>query len=370
MKRILLVALGLLLLFSLCACQNNNSNAEIEAMKTQMQIMQQQLNEAMEAGYMPGEQTQPEADAADTPENNTPVMNQGESGDLILALHSTIDGETMLIVDGATELTATAIVPEGMAVDYWELSGALYYEDMEDTFTFTTQGNTVVDARLRPEHKVTTINAEMQFLDKKGNPKGEKFTEFVFEEEYENPVTHEIQPGDWITVYVNAVVPKGYAVDYWLINDVPYYYNRTVTSFTVHDLNETTVYEVVLKKENAPSSTAKPTSKPTQQPVTTPRPTQQPVQTPYVPEPTQAPVTYYNVSCENCTFSGGGYSGATSGRVPAGTNITVTSIYNAPDVWKWSGSRTEGSDFHGGGAKSFSYTVNSDCSFYCRAIIN
>lgn len=327
-------------------------------MKLQMQLMQHQLDEAKQAGYEP---SAPADTQAPVPEPAAP--SEEENGDLILALHSTIDGETMLIVDGAMELTATATVPAGMAVDYWELNGAPYYEDMEDTFTFTAQGNTVVDARLRPEHKVTSINAEMQFLDKKGEPKGEKFTEFVFEEDYENTVTHETQPGDWITVYVKAVVPKGYAVDYWLINDVPYYYNRTVTSFTVHDLNETTVYEVVLKKENAPSSTPKPTSKPMQQPIYVPEPTQEPVQT---PAPT--PITYYSVSCFQCTFSGGGYSGATSGSVPAGTRITVTSTYPSYYTVYWVGSHS--TPYKESAERSFTYIVDADCNFACYAIIN
>ena len=356
MKRILSAVLVILILFSLTACQGNSSNADIEAMKLQMQLMQQQLDEAKQAGYEP---SAPADTQAPVPEPAAP--SEEENGDLILALHSTIDGETMLIVDGAMELTATATVPAGMAVDYWELNGAPYYEDMEDTFTFTAQGNTVVAARLRPEHKVTSINAEMQLLDKKGEPKGEKFTEFVFEEDYENTVTHETQPGDWITIYVKAVVPKGYAVDYWLINDVPYYYNRTVTSFTVHDLNETTVYEVVLKKENAPSSTPKPTSKPMQQPIYVPEPTQEPVQTP-------APITYYNVSCDGCVFSGGGYSDAASGSVPAGTRITVTTTYPSYYTVYWVGSHS--TPYKESAERSFTYTVDADCNFACYAIIN
>lgn len=352
MKRILSAVLAMLTLFTLTACRSNSGNAELEAMKIQMQLMQQQLDEAKQAGYEPSEPT-----AIQTPYPEPAASSEEENGDLILALHSTIEGETMLIVDGQAELTATADVPEGMAVDYWELNGAQYYEDMENTFTFTAQGNTVVDARLRPEHKVTSINAEMQFLDKKGKPKGEKFTEFVFEEDYENTVTHEIQPGDWITVYVKAVVPKGYAVDYWLINDVPYYYNRTVTNFTVHDLNETTVYEVVLKKESEPSSTPKPTNKPTQQPVQT-------------PEPVQEPVTYYNVSCDGCTFSGGGYSGATSGSVPEGTRITIKSTVTYSDMVYWTGTIKDGDGWKVPGAKSHTYTVNNDCSFVCKGVVN
>ncbi len=356
MRRTFAVLLVALLLFCLTACQSGSNNVELEAMKKQMQMMQQQLDEAKQAGYNPSAPA-----AASTPEPTLPAPTEDESGDLVLALHSTIDGETSLFTDGATELVATAVIPEGMAVDYWELNGEPYYEDMEDTFLFTAQGNTVVDAKLRPERKVAAINAEMQFLDEKNKPKGDAFTEFVFEEDYENPVTKEAMPGGWITVNVEAVIPRGYDVDYWLINGVPYYYSRTVRSFKVYDLNEATEYEVVLKKESAPSSTPKPTPKPTQAPIY------------YEPDPestpnsTPEPVTYYSVSCTFCTFSGGGYSGASSGSVPAGTVITVTSSYGGTDVWYWDGSYT---DFSSVSVKSFSYTVNSDCTFYCWKVVN
>ncbi len=364
MKKLFAVLLAVLLLLGLTACQSSSSDAELEAMKVQLQLMQQQLDQAKEASYTPGQQLAPNAAATDAPVNNESETTGDESGDLVQALHSTIDGQTSLIIDGAAELVATAVIPEGMAVDYWELNGDQYYEDMEDTFLFTAEGNTVVDARLRLERKITTINAEMQFLDKKGKPRGEEFTEFVFEEDYENPVTKETLPGGWITVNVEAVVPRGYEVDYWLINDVPYYYNRTVTSFKVFDLNEATIYEVVLKKENAPSATPKPTPEPTQRSVTTTAPTQEPV---YIPDPTPTPV-YYSVSCTFCTFSGGGYSGATGGSVPAGTKITVTADYTGPGYWE--GSYVKGDASVDSGVKSFSYTVNSDCSFAHFGIVN
>lgn len=166
MRRTFAVLLVALLLFCLTACQSGGNNVELEAMKKQMQMMQQQLDEAKQAGYNP-----PAPAAASTPEPTLPAPTEDESGDLVLALHSTIDGETSLFTDGATELVATAVIPEGMAVDYWELNGEPYYEDMEDTFLFTAQGNTVVDAKLRPERKVTAINAEMQFLDERISPR-------------------------------------------------------------------------------------------------------------------------------------------------------------------------------------------------------
>lgn len=348
MKRILSAALAILLLFSLTACQANG-DAEIEAMKLQMQLMQKQLDEANKTSYEP-------LAPAQTPVPSPAATMVSDPGYRITALHSTIDGKTALTADGTYELVAVADIPKGMAVDYWELNGEPHYEETSEGFLFIPQEDTVVDARLRPEHKVTAVNAEMQFLDKKGAPKGDKFTEFVFEEDFENPVTHETCPGDRITVSVKAVVPKGYVLDYWRINDVPYYFNRTVTSFTVHDLNETTVYEVVLRKSNASASTPKPTATPDRGGS---RPTPN----------TNRPVMY-SVSCTYCTFSGGGYSNATSGSVPAGTRITVTEARRGDGEVFWSsGSYIDGNNLNPG-PRSFSYTVNSDCSFYCEIVVN
>ena len=67
--------------------------------------------------------------------------------------------------------------------------------------------------------------------------------------------------------------------------------------------------------------TEEPTEEPTPTPTPTPRPTPTPTKKP-TPKPTPTPI-YYTVSCYNCTFSGGGYSGATSGSVAKGTKITI-----------------------------------------------
>lgn len=68
-------------------------------------------------------------------------------------------------------------------------------------------------------------------------------------------------------------------------------------------------------------------------------------------------VIEYDVYCSNCTFSGGGYSNASSGKVPAGTVITVTG--NQPDraPSSWAGA------YDAGTAGSFAYVVNGPCRF-------
>ena len=67
--------------------------------------------------------------------------------------------------------------------------------------------------------------------------------------------------------------------------------------------------------------------------------------------------------------SGGGYGGATGGSVPAGTTITVTSAVTYSSSVYWEGSYSVGDNWNPG-PKSFSYTVNSDCSFTCYGIVN
>ena len=349
MKRIGSLVLALLMLLCLTGCQSGGNQAELEAAKVQVQLLQQQLDEANAAlaEAEKGDDTATvqiaEPEAAPAPE-----MFQ------IAAVNARINGEqrAAIHVGETAELTAEAVIPEGMALDYWALNGERLAEQTGASCTFTAQDNAVIEAVLRPVKTVTAINATMQFLNAKDKAGGDPFTEFVFEEDYVNPVTGETVPGGTITVYVEADVPRGYEVDYWLINHVPYYYNRTVTSFRVDDLDASTEYEVVLKKKGEASSTPKPAT----QPNTTPAPTEEPV--------------YYNVSCIGCTFSGGGYSGATGGKVPAGTVIKVTTTYSTDYTLYWRGSITDGSNSTGGGARSHTYTVNGDCNFHCMAVIN
>lgn len=62
-------------------------------------------------------------------------------------------------------------------------------------------------------------------------------------------------------------------------------------------------------------------------PAITPAPTAAPT-----PRPTPAPV-YYTVTCHNCTFSGGGYSDASSGSVREGTTVTVYASSDSSDCY-------------------------------------
>lgn len=266
------------------------------------------------------------------------------TGELVIALNAAIDGETSLSAETGTALTAQALIPEGMALDYWCLNGEPQADAREDSFSFTTEGQTVVEAVLRPELTVTAVNANMQFLNQNKSRSGQEFTEFVFEDDYVNPVTGENIPGGTVSVYVRAKVPQGMNIEYWLINGVPYYFNSYVSGFRVMDLKESTVFEPVFY--GVQPQTVRPAD-------------------PVDPPPSETPVTYYTVTCANSAFSGGGVSGS-SGKVPAGTVITVWSTVG--EAVDWTGNYK--ADFWNGAPSSFSYTVNSDCYFKAWAVIN
>jgi hypothetical protein len=171
---------------------------------------------------------------------------------------------------------------------------------------------TLQSAPPQVEKKVTSVNAYMQLLDSKNLPTGDQFNEKAFGNQNEK-----------ISVYVSAVIPKGYEIDYWLINNAKYYFNKAVTAFTVLDLNGTTVYEAVLKKTAA--------------------------------------VATVSISCINARFTGGGYTNATSGTVPKGTKLTITGIVDIgnPTYWEINGTMSD-SYFS---KKTITYTVNGNTTF-------
>lgn len=379
MKKVFAAMLALLTLFSLAACSSGgDSSAEVKAMKVQLEQMQKQLDDAN--AKLNEVSTQPTAAPAPA-ETAAPAVSEAPANENvchIYAYNCTIDGQSVIELHEGGTYTAEAIVPEGMAVYGWMFNGEPVMDEYatnalmeplpycEKLYTFDAAlGDATIAVILRDEKRVMSINANMRFLDKKGKAKGTKFDDFIFEYDYENTATHEMQPGGLISVYVEADIPKGYTVDYWLINDIEYHFDRTVKGFTVYNIEESTVYEAVLKEES--KSTSKPTPTPTpRQWASEPTRTAEPART-------AEPVVYYNVKCTSCTFSGGGYSGATSGMVPAGTTITVTSNYGGDKV-VWEGSYADGnadvSPAIPSSTTSLSYTVDGDCYFNCRHIVN
>jgi outer membrane murein-binding lipoprotein Lpp len=150
---------------------------------------------------------------------------------------------------GSATITAAAVIPEGMALDHWSVNGAPL-EDSQVQITVDADGNTVIEAVMRAELKVTAVNAYIQLLSDKGEPEGDKLAEYVFEEE----------EGQLVSIYIHAEIPSGYEVDYWLIDGVAHHFNKTVTSIKMYNLDASAAYEVVLKKKAATGQSPNPSS--------------------------------------------------------------------------------------------------------------
>lgn len=175
----------------------------------------------------------------------------GSSGGGITCVGCMVNGEASLKADGKTHV-AKAILPEGLAVDHWEINGVPADAGSRVySIEFTADFKGIIKPVLRPEKAVKTINAHMQILDNNGVPGEMQFTNFVFEYDYANPTSGKNVKGGVVSFKVTADVPAGMAVDYWLINGAAYVFENRENSFTVVGLTEARTYEVVLKAAGA-----------------------------------------------------------------------------------------------------------------------
>lgn len=284
--------------------------------------------------------------SAPTPEpvvvTETKTEIQEVSAEYAYGVDCTVNGQAFTKLNGETKVTCVPNAIEGFVFDHWELDGVAQ-DVTADKLELTLSRMTVVRAVFHERHTVKCINCHFQFLNDKRNAAGDKFTEFDFEEPYKNPATKKQEEGGLIDFYIFADVPKKKEIDYWLINGVKYQFPNNVVKFRVEDLDEATVYEVVFKGQGRTTD-----SKP-----------------------------YYTVTCYNCTFSGGGYNNATSGKVPAGTQIKFTGKSSSSEADFWGSpsgverhfdkqTSMSGKQY----VHSYSYTVNSDVEVHYNPVVN
>lgn len=257
------------------------------------------------------------------------ALKADSSEERVYTVNAFINGKDSVPVNGRTEFTAETNLEEGFTVDYWSVNGEAYADATGSSFTFTVDASAVVEAVVRPEKKVTAVNAVMYFLDQNNVSGGEEFKEFIFEDSYVNPLTGENVDGGKISLYVKAVVPAGHAVDYWLINGVKYDFDYNVLGFKVENLDEATQYEPVFCK----------------------------LQETQVP---QQPSVYYQVNCTWCSFNG-----QTSGKVPAGTTITVVADGTISGDFF-----VNGGQYNSEWVTAITVTINCDTNIEFYAVVN
>ena len=212
---------------------------------------------------------------------------------------------------------------------------------------------------------VQTVRAKLCHLNAKDYGAGGWITSFDFTDDFTNRATKKNEQGGRVTIRVQAVIPSGKKISYWLFDDAKLDFNTNVTQFIVRDLNVSKLYEPVFGGSTTATVTRAPaaiTTRPQQTVTESPGTTREPATITTRPQAK----TYYTVTCTNCTFSGGGASGSSSARVEAGTQITVTATSGGViDGWKVNGStklQSRNVPFTGA---SFTMTVEKDTTIVC-----
>ena len=181
---------------------------------------------------------------------------------------------------GTLSCYITAVIPKHAEIDYWLINGVKYQFpdnsikkfrilDLNEATTIEPvfKGFAPTNLYARPaaaqelEKQVRPmmmhcINCWGQFMNLSGNPAGQEYTEFDFDQIYTNPVTLRKYPGGLLDIFISTKLPRGCMVDTWIINDVMYQFPVQVLRFRVMDLNEDTTYEVRFRGK--PSGTRTP----------------------------------------------------------------------------------------------------------------
>lgn len=280
-------------------------------------------------------------------------------------------GEQMTFVSG--DPLPKVIVSADTRPAYWVINGIRYDFEFEIPRAFTLENVTeplvieavqsgraaqtqltmeeIQAARTGETLLVKAINAKLCHIKASGYGAGGWMDQFDFTLDFKNRATEQMEQGGQVTVRCRANVPEGRRISYWKFDEMKIDFNTDVTQFIVHTLNESKIYEPVLGEYRA---TAKPTAKPTATP--TPKPTATPT-----------PVVKYRVDCHQCTFSGGGYTNATSGTVPAGTVLTFKGNMGMTSGNKW---WVNGSHLTTVDANTITRTINQDTYVEWQVIIN
>lgn len=161
----------------------------------------------------------------------------------VFLINASANGETVLSVDGETEITVSAALPEGMKLEQWTVNG-VSLNTLDESITVTVSENTVIKAEYRPMKKVTCIDCSAQFLNYYEDNGGESFTELVFEEDYLNTFTGMTEEGGSLLLHVEAPQFTGKILDHWLVNGQALSIPDTVQGFNAY-ITEATTFQPV-----------------------------------------------------------------------------------------------------------------------------
>lgn len=264
---------------------------------------------------------------------------------------------TETAVTAEDSFIVTAKAPKGKKMDYWVINGVRYdflrnvkwmnITSFDRSWTIEAVYKNADPETLRSPEEIQSArtgdtliaevkNGELCHIKSGTKGGGGWITSFDFTSDYSNRATEGTEKGGQLTAKIRAKIPKGKKVAGWKLDRTEFYPSTEVNDFVVRMLNTSMTYEPLFS-----GKAAEPTPKVTAEPK---------------PEPE---IIYYTVTCKDCTFSGGGYSGATSGKVPKGTKITVKAGYSEVGGWKVNGSMLDTY------STTITRTINSNTTIVC-----
>lgn len=265
-----------------------------------------------------------------------------------------------MTVTAGDNVIVTARVPRGKKIEYWVLNGVRYewlhtvkwirLSNFDRSWTVEVVYKNSPSATLHDPAAVQaartgetllcrTVSAELCHIKSGTKGGGGWITSFDFTQDYVNRATGVMEKGGQLSAKVRAVIPRGKRVAGWKLDETHLYPAVAVKEFVVRSLDTSMTYEPIFGNATV-----------TKPPVTDP------------PTPT---TRYVTVNCYNCTFSGGGYSNATSGSVPVGTTISVRSTgTSSENYWEINGSTS------GPSGSSFKRVIKVNTTIKCYPVIN
>lgn len=276
---------------------------------------------------------------------------------------------TETTVTAQDSFIVTAKAPKGKKIDYWVINGVKYdflrnvkwmdITSFDRSWTIEVVYKNADPETLRSAEEIQSArsgetliaevkNGELCHIKSGTKGGGGWITSFDFTNDYSNRATEETEKGGQLTAKIRAKIPKGKKVAGWKLDGTEFYPATEVSDFVVRMLNTSMTYEPIFSGKAA-APTPKVTATPTPKPKVTAE-----------PEPE---IIYYTVTCKNCSFSGGGYSGATSGKVPKGTKITVKAGYSEVGAWQVNGSMLDTY------STTITRTINSNTTIVCNGPI-
>ncbi|MBR4710400.1 MAG: hypothetical protein IKP10_00095 [Clostridia bacterium] len=290
----------------------------------------------------------PEPDPEPAPEPVPEVLTLRAIGAVIPRANEKNKAEgpemTEMTVTPEDNVVITSQPPKGKKVDYWVFNGVRYVfndpvqhfrmTDFDRSWTVevvytksdaeTVRSEADIQAGRTGEPLVAeVINGELCHCTRGLHGGGGWMKTFDFTQDYLNKATNSTEQGGQLTAKIRASIPTGKTVTGWKFGETKLFPSRLVTDFVARTLDTSMVYEPIFETQ------------------------------------------YVTVRCINCSFSGGGYSGATSGSVPIGTTITVHAHGGSTEnYWEINGSTS------GPSGQTFSRKINVNTTIRCYPVIN